>query len=89
MKSVTALLSQIFFSQNLSRSNTTTTGAPTKRDIGIADTGSTRQFVPVSTPVTNCIPAYNPIPIRNHQNGSITWSTHEAKLDIPILPTIA
>lgn len=70
----------------LAASTTTSDGPPTTSALSIADTGSTQHFLPVSTPVINCIPSANPIPIHN-PNGSIMWLTHEAKLDIPALPT--
>jgi hypothetical protein len=54
----------------------------------IADTGSTAHFCTTTTSVINKRSALNPIAIRN-PNGSIMYSTHEAELDLPLLPKAA
>ena len=70
--------------------NSTTTGPPTANPshTGIADTGSTGNFFTVNTPVLNKRPATVPIAIRN-PDGSIMYSTHDAELDLPLLPLAA
>jgi hypothetical protein len=56
--------------------------------LAIADTGSTAHFGTIDAPVINKRPTLNPIFIRN-PNGDIMKSTHEAELDLPMLPPAA
>jgi hypothetical protein len=64
-------------------------GPPTPSTISvIADTGSTAHFCTVELPVINKRPTLNPISIRN-ANGSIMHSTHDAELDMLMLPAAA
>jgi hypothetical protein len=70
-------------------SNSVGPPAPNSNTISeIADTGSTGHFCTVELPVINKRPTLNPISIRN-ANGSIMHSTHEAELDMPMLPAAA
>jgi len=50
--------------------------------------GSTAHFFTIDLPLNNKQATTNPIMIRN-PNGSIMYSTPEAKLDIPALPKAA
>jgi hypothetical protein len=56
--------------------------------LAIADTGSTAHFGTINAPVINKRRSLNPIHIRN-PNGTIMISTHEADLDLPMLPPAA
>jgi hypothetical protein len=56
--------------------------------LAIADTGCTSNFGTIDAPVLNKRPTTNPITIRN-PNGSTMTSTHEADLDLPMLPPAA
>jgi hypothetical protein len=56
--------------------------------LAIADTGSTAHFGTIDAPVINKRRSLNPIHIRN-PNGTIMTSTHEADLDLPMLPPAA
>jgi hypothetical protein len=56
--------------------------------LAIADTGSTAHFGTIDAPVINKRLSLNPISIRN-PNGTIMTSTHEADLDLPMLPPAA
>jgi hypothetical protein len=68
-------------------SNSVSPPAPNTISV-IADTGSTAHFCTAELPVINKWPTINPISIRN-TNGSIMHSTHEAELDMPMLPAAA
>jgi hypothetical protein len=57
-------------------------------NLAIADTGSTAHFATITAPVINQRTTVTPITIRN-PNGSVMTSTHEAELDLPMLPLAA
>jgi hypothetical protein len=64
-------------------------GPPAPKTISVmADTGSTAHFCTFELPVINKWPTLNPISIRN-ANGSIMHSTHDAELDMHMLPAAA
>jgi hypothetical protein len=54
----------------------------------IADTACTVTIGGTDAPVVNCRPTKNPISIRI-PNGEIMRSTHEAEIDVPLLPAAA
>jgi hypothetical protein len=62
---------------------------PHKKLVVIANTGSTTaHFGTIDASFLNKCPTLNPITICN-LNGSIMMSTHEADLDLPMLPHAA
>jgi hypothetical protein len=68
-----------------------TVGPPTftlPHQLAIADTGSTAHFGTIDAPVINKRLSLNPISIRT-PNGTIMTLTHEADLDLPMLPPAA
>jgi hypothetical protein len=77
---------------NTTSNSNSTLGPPahpfSTNHLAIADTGSTANFGTIDVPVLNKRPTLNPITIHN-PNGSIMTSTHEAELDLPMLPPAA
>ena len=77
---------------NSNSNSNSTLGPPahtnTNNHLAIADTGSTANFGTIDAPVLNKRPTLNPITIHN-PNGSVMMSTHEAELDLPMLPPAA
>jgi hypothetical protein len=61
---------------------------PSPHNSIIADSGCTAHFCTLEAHTINQRPTTNPIAIHN-PNGSVMYSTHEAELDMPMLPLAA